>query len=293
MGMHPHRGETVIVITGATGHVGGEAARLLIESGVEVRLLVRDAQKAAHLGAAEVLEGDFADPQRIADALNPGDRVFMVSLYETHDERLRKHSAFLEAAGQADVAQLAYLSFVNAATDAVFIHSVSHAETEDMIRESGVPFTFLRTGLYQSGAPLMFDQGLCAAPGGNGSVSWVSRRDIGAAVAGALRTTGHEGQTYNLTGPEALTFGQTADRINSLLGTKLAYEDVDDFDRLLTKGLPDPVAMKESRRSCFYSIRADEMSLVTDDIRHLSGVAAAPIDRHILHYREQLLACDR
>jgi uncharacterized protein YbjT (DUF2867 family) len=293
MGMHPHRGETVIVITGATGHVGGEAARLLIESGIEVRLLVRDAQKAAHLGAAEVLEGDFADPQRIADALNPGDRVFMVSLYETHDERLRKHSAFLEAAGQADVAQLAYLSFVNAATDAVFIHSVSHAETEDMIRESGVPFTFLRTGLYQSGAPLMFDQGLCAAPGGNGSVSWVSRRDIGAAVAGALRTTGHEGKTYNLTGPEALTFGQTADRINSLLGTKLAYEDVDDFDRLLTKGLPDPVAMKESRRSCFYSIRADEMSLVTDDIRHLSGVAAAPIDRHILHYREQLLACDR
>jgi NAD(P)H dehydrogenase (quinone) len=121
----------------------------------------------------------------------------------------------------------------------------------------------------------------------------VSRRDIGAAVAGALRTSGHEGTTYNLTGPEALTFGQTADRINSLLGTKLAYEDVDDFDRLLTKGLPDPVAMKESRRSCFYSIRADEMSLVTDDIRQLSGVAADPIDRHILHYREELLACDR
>ena len=98
----------MIVITGATGHVGGEAARLLIESGVAVRLLVRDAQRAAHLGAAEVLEGDFGDPQRVADALNPGDRVFMVSLYETHDERMRKHSAFVEAAGQADVAQLAY-----------------------------------------------------------------------------------------------------------------------------------------------------------------------------------------
>jgi NAD(P)H dehydrogenase (quinone) len=283
----------MIVITGATGHVGGEAARLLIESGVEVKLLVRDAARAAHLGAAHVVEGDFADPQRVADALNPGDRVFMVSLYETHDERMRKHTAFVEAARQAGVAQLAYLSFVNAATDAVFIHSVSHAETEDMIRASGVPFTFLRTSLYQASAPHMFDQGLCAAPGGNGATGWVSRRDIGAAVAGALRTAGHEGTTYNLTGPEALTFSQTADRINSLLGTRLAYEDVDDFDRLLTKGLPDPIAMKESRRSCFYSIRADEMSLVTDDIRTLSGVAAAPIDRHILNYREQLLACDR
>jgi uncharacterized protein YbjT (DUF2867 family) len=283
----------MIVITGATGHVGGEAARLLIESGVEVKLLVRDAKRAAHLGAAHVVEGDFADPQQLADALNPGDRVFMVSLYETHDERMRKHSAFVEAARQADVAQLAYLSFVNAATDAVFIHSVSHAETEDMIRASGVPFTFLRTSLYQASAPHMFDRGLCAAPGGNGIVSWVSRRDIGAAVAGTLRTAGHEGTTYNLTGPEALSFGQTADRINTLLGTSLAYEDVDDFERLLTKGLPDPVAMKESRRSCFYSIRADEMSLVTDDIRALSGVAAAPIDRHILNYREQFLACDR
>ena len=283
----------MIVITGATGHVGGEAARLLSESGVEVKLLVRDAKRAAHLGAAHVVEGDFADPQRVADALNPGDRVFMVSLYETHDERLRKHSAFVEAAGQADVAQLAYLSFINAATDAVFIHSVSHAETEDMIRASGVPFTFLRTSLYQASAHHMFDEGLCVAPAGNGAASWVSRRDIGAAVAGALRTPGHEGQTYNLTGPEALTFGQTADRVNRILGTHLAYEDVDDFDRLLTKGLPDPVAMKESRRSCFYSIRADEMSLVTDDIRALSGVAAVPIDRHILNYREQFLACDK
>jgi uncharacterized protein YbjT (DUF2867 family) len=283
----------MIVITGATGHVGGEAARLLIESGVEVKLLVRDAARAAHLGAAHVVEGDFADPQRVADALNPGDRVFMVSLYETHDERMRKHGAFVEAAGQADVAQLAYLSYVNAATDAVFIHSVSHAETEDMIRASGVPFTFLRTSLYQASAHHMYHDGLCAAPAGNGIVSWVSRRDIGAAVAGALRTAGHEGKTYNLTGPEALSFGQTADRVNSLLGTNLAYEDVDDFDRLLTKGLPDPVAMKESRRSCLYSIRADEMSLVTDDIRALSGVAAAPIDRHILNYREQFLACDR
>lgn len=62
MGTHPNKGETVIVITGATGHVGGEAARLLIESGLAVRLLVRDAKKAKHLGAAEVLEGDFADP---------------------------------------------------------------------------------------------------------------------------------------------------------------------------------------------------------------------------------------
>ena len=283
----------MIVITGATGHVGGEAARLLIESGVAVKLLVRDAARAAHLGAAHVVEGDFADPQRVADALNPGDRVFMVSLYETHDERMRKHGAFVEAAGQADVAQLAYLSYVNAATDAVFIHSVSHAETEDMIRASGVPFTFLRTSLYQASAHHMYHDGLCAAPAGNGIVSWVSRRDIGAAVAGALRTSGHEGKTYNLTGPEALTFGQTADRINSLLGTRLAYEDVDDFDRLITKGLPDPVAMKESRRSCFYSIRADEMSLVTDDIRQLSGVGAAPIDRHILNYREQLMASDR
>jgi uncharacterized protein YbjT (DUF2867 family) len=283
----------MIVITGATGHVGGEAARVLIESGVEVRLLVRDASRARHLGAAEIVEGDFADPQRLADALNPGDRVFMVSLYETHDERLRKHSAFVEAAGQADVAQLAYLSFANAATDAVFIHSVSHAETEDMIRASGVPFTFLRTSLYQSSSPLMFDQGLCAAPGGDGAASWVSRRDIGAAVAGALRTPGHAGKTYNLTGPEALTFSQTAERVNSLLGTHLAYEDVDDYDRLLTKGLPDPVAMKESRRSCFYSIRADEMSIVTDDIRLLSGVPAAPLDRHIQNYREQFIACDR
>ncbi|MBV7407472.1 NAD(P)H-binding protein [Maritimibacter sp. DP1N21-5] len=277
----------MIVISGASGHVGGEAARILSESGVETRLLVRDPSKVAHLKPTEVVRTGYLDPQ-LVEAFNPGDRVFMVSVYETYDIRLEMHRAFVKAAADRGVAQLAYLSYINCAPDAEFEHATSHWETEKMIRESGVPFTILRTGLYQSSAEAFYnDEGLCRAPAGEGRVSWVSRRDIGSAVAAVLRTPGHEGKVYDLTGPEALTMQETTDRINDLLNLSLRFEDVDDYENLCLKGLPDPVGMKKTRRSAFTSMALGEQELVTDDIATLTGIKAAPIDRHVLQYPER------
>lgn len=276
----------MIVLTGASGHVGGEATRILRESHNDVRLLTRNPAGVEHFTGAHIIAGDYTDPNKLAEAITPGDCVFMVSIYETHDERLRQHQMFVDVAAAADVSQLVYLSFINASTDAVFIHSVSHAETEDMIRDAGIPFTFLRTSLYAASVPDFYVDGACDAPGGTGAASWVSRRDIGASVAAVLRQKGHEGKTYNLTGPEALTLEETSDRVNSLLGLKLSYRDIDDFENLGTKGLPDPVAMKQSRRSCFLSIAAGEQDLVSDDIERLTGVPAFNVNRHALNYPE-------
>jgi uncharacterized protein YbjT (DUF2867 family) len=276
----------MIVLTGASGHVGGEAARILRESHDDVRLLTRNPSGVGHLTGAQVVVGDYTDPNKLAEAITPGDRVFMVSIYETHDERLRQHQMFVDVAAAADVSQLVYLSFINASTDAVFVHSVSHAETEDMIRAAGIPFTFLRTSLYASSVSDFYVDGACDAPAGTGAASWVSRRDVGASVAAVLRQKGHEGKTYNLTGPEALTLHETSDRINGLLDLTLTYRDIDDFASLGTKGLPDPVAMKQTRRSCFLSIAAGEQDLVTDDIQQLTGIRPFAVDRHALNYPE-------
>jgi uncharacterized protein YbjT (DUF2867 family) len=277
----------MIVVTGSTGHVGGEAARLLIESGVPIRLIVRDAVRAAHFGAAEITVADYNQPDAVAQAVHAGDTVFMVSVYETHDERLGKHEQFVRTAADAGAGRIVYLSFINSALDADFIHAVSHFETEQMIRDAGVPFTFLRTSLYQAAVPFFYVDGHAAAPAGTGSASWVSRRDIGAAVAAVLRDENHAGETYELTGPEALTMQQTSERVNSLIGTTLTYDDVDDLATLGTRGLPDPVAMKESRRTCFTSIAIGQQSNVTDHIERLTGIPASPIDRHALNYPEQ------
>jgi uncharacterized protein YbjT (DUF2867 family) len=278
----------MISITGATGHIGGEALRILRESGVPVRALVRSEASAARVDASEVAVADYTDPEALAAALHPGDQVFMVSMYMSHDERLGAHENFVAAAAAADVAHIAYLSFINAAADAEFAHGTSHYETEKLIEASGVPFTFLRTSLYQATVPLLYVNGLCAAPAGAGATSWVSRRDCGAAVAAVLRDgAAHTGMTYDLTGPESLTMDETSERINRLLGLDFRYRHEDDFERLGTRGLPDPVELKPARRSAFTSMALGEQALVTDDIETLTGLPATPLDRHVLNYREQ------
>ena len=277
----------MIVLTGATGHVGGEATRILRESGLGVRVVVRDPERAGCFPGSSVAVADHTDPDRLAAALAPGDRVFMVPVDSGHEDRMAGHRSFVAAAAAADVGQLVYLSFLGAAPEAVFAHAVSHAETEELVRTAGVPFTFLRMGLYQASVPFFFTNGECVAPAGHGRASWVSRRDVGTAVAAVLRSPGHLGATYDLTGPEALDMAGTTERVNRLLGLDLRYRDADDPGRLPLRGLPDRVALAASRRSCFLAMAAGQLAAVSDDLGRLTGVAPAPLDRHVLTYPEQ------
>ena len=88
----------MIVVTGATGGVGGLLARELAEHGVPQRLLVRDAARAPSLDGAEIAVADYGDPVSLAGALGEGDRVFMVSLHEPPERRVPLHRSFVEAA---------------------------------------------------------------------------------------------------------------------------------------------------------------------------------------------------
>jgi len=272
----------MIVVTGATGNVGGEAARLLTADGHPVRLVVRDPKAAPGLPGVEVAVAGYGDQDALARALRPGDRVFMVSINADHDERLALHRSFVTAAARAQVAQLVYLSFLNASHDSVFAHSRSHAETEDMIRDSGLPFTFVRTSLYGNVLAAFHLNGLMRAPGGTGRVSWVERKDCGAVVAAALREPGHEGAIYDATGPEALTLAESSQRVADLLGVPYRYEDADDPAALPAEGIPAwaiPV-----RRTCFLAIAAGELGTVGDAVQRIGGRDPAPIDRYILEH---------
>jgi uncharacterized protein YbjT (DUF2867 family) len=215
----------VIVVTGASGNVGGAAARLLAAAGHPVRLLVRDPERAPQLEGAEVAVADYGDPATLARALGEGDRVFMVSMHREPNQRIVLHRLFVEAAARARVGQLVYLSFLGASLESSFPHSRSHRATEELIRLSGLPFTFLRTSLYFNALPSEFEHGVMRGPGGEGRVSWVSRDDCGAVVAGVLTGSGHEGQTYDVTGPESPTLAESAAIVSDACGASFRYED--------------------------------------------------------------------
>ena len=127
-------GHDMIVITGAGGHVGGLIARLLSERGERTRLLTRDPSRVPALQGAEVVRVDgFEDEDALDASLHEGDRVFMVAMHSSPEDRVRQHQAFVDAAVRAGVGRLVYLSCLNAGPDAVFLHGRSHGATEEMV----------------------------------------------------------------------------------------------------------------------------------------------------------------
>ena len=192
----------MILVTGATGAVGGRVARLLTERGESLRLLVRDSSRAPKLTGAEVAVGDYADPSSLPPAFAGVDVAFIVSGYAKPGERWRLHANAADAARTAGVRRLVYLSFQGAAPSSAFTFARDHHQTEEHIRSLGVPFTFLRPNLYLDEVPNFFgDDGVVRGPAGDGRAAWVSRDDLAAVVAAVLAGDGHENAAYDVTGP--------------------------------------------------------------------------------------------
>jgi NAD(P)H dehydrogenase (quinone) len=156
----------MIVVTGSSGRVGGLVARRLHQLDHRMRLLVRDPDRAPRIPGVEVQVADYGDPAALSQGLHKGDRVFMVSLWIGGDVRLGLHRSFVDVAAKAHVAQLVYLSFVNAGPTAIFSHAREHGATEEMLRASGVPWTSIRNSMYADDIPGWFDSdGIAREPG--------------------------------------------------------------------------------------------------------------------------------
>ena len=147
----------MIVVTGATGAVGGAVARELAARGEPIRMIVRERERAPDLPGAEIAVASYDDPAALAAALDPGDRVFMVSMHSPYEERLALHRTFIDVATKRRVGRVVYLSYVAAGPDAVFVHGRSHGATEAMLRESGLSFVSVRNSMYSDEIGSWFD----------------------------------------------------------------------------------------------------------------------------------------
>ncbi len=265
----------MLVITGASGQIGGMLARKLVAAGEPVRLFVRDPARAPALAGAEIAVGDYRDPASVADAIRPGDRVFMVSVHEGHDERIEAHRAFIDAAYLRDPDLIAYLSFVNASLDSAFAHSRSHRATEQLLDDSGVPFAFLRMGLFLDDLPYWFDaDGVCRGPAGDGRISLISREQIADAAATVLTGNGRAGETYDLTGPSAHTLGELAGVVSEVVGRPFAYQPGDREDWIAGRLAAGKERWDvESGIGSYDAVRLGELELAPGDVERLTGHA--------------------
>src|SRR2546430_1909501 len=211
---------SVLAVTGSTGNVGGRVARLLSAAGVPQRLVVRDPARAPVLDGATVVRAEYKDAEAARRALDGVDTLFMVSGSEAAD-RVDQHRTFIDAAVAAGVGRILYLSFYAAAPDSTFTLARDHWATEEHIRASGLAHTFLRDSMYADFMPYMVgEDGVIRGPAGDGRVAAVAQDDIAEVAVTVLRQPGqHDGATYDLTGPQALTL----DEIAATLGPEVRY----------------------------------------------------------------------
>ena len=268
-----------IVVTGATGNLGGRVARRLADAGIAQRLVVRDPARAPRLPGAEVAVAGYADPEAVRRALDGAATVLMVSASESPD-RVDKHRAFVDAAAAAGVGHLVYTSFVGAAPDAVFTLARDHAATEEHIGAAGPAYTFLRDNLYADFLPfLVGEDGVLRGPAGEGRAAVVAQDDIADAAVAVLRDpAAHAGRTYDLTGPQALTFAEIAAVLTRHTGRPVRYhpETIDEaYASRASYGAPP--WQVDAWVSTYTAVAAGELAAVSPDVERLTGHPATTL----------------
>lgn len=220
----------LIVVTGASGRIGRRLAVRLAAEGAQQRLVVRSADRAPHLpgtGTEIALSPGYLDVASMRAAFAGAGTVFLVSGRESAD-RVTEHRAAVDAAVDAGVERVVYLSFMGAAPDATFTFARDHWATEEHIRASGLRYTFLRDCLYHDAiVRFVGEDGVIRGPAGQGRVAAVAHDDVADVATAVLldeRDRAHDGQAYDVTGPTASPLAEAAQTLTSVTGRTIRYE---------------------------------------------------------------------
>lgn len=273
-------------ITGAAGEVGGRVARRMAELGAGQRLVVRRGAQAPRLAGAEVREiTDYGDKESLGTALEGITTLFLVSGRE-HKDRFTQHKTVIDAAVDAGVERIVYLSFLGAAPDATFTLARQHYATEEHIRAKGLPFTFLRSSLYLDFIPwFATPQGVIAGPAGSGRLAPVARDDIADTVVAVLTTREHDGQRYDNTGPETISLQEAAEILSKYSKREVTYKDEtleEAWESRRPSGAPNWEI--EGWISSYLSIARGEMDVVSDTVPRLAGHKALSLPEFLDKY---------
>jgi uncharacterized protein YbjT (DUF2867 family) len=241
----------MILVTGATGNAGSQVVRALLERNRDVRVFARDADRARGLfdGAAELAFGNFDDPVSVSRALDGVETVFLSGADDPR--RVGWETAAIDAAAAAGVACIVKLSSITAEPGAPVAFWDWHGRVEQHLRKSGVPAVILRSSFFMTNlfaaAGQVAHEGRFFAPAAEARIAMIDPRDVGAAAAAVLTTPGHAGQTYVLTGPEAVTHAQVAAELSAATGREVEFIDVPDAaakQAMIEAGVADFVAQQ-------------------------------------------------
>jgi NAD(P)H dehydrogenase (quinone) len=275
---------TIIAVTGATGKLGGRIARRLERAGVRQRLIVRSLPRAPQLTRSHAVVADYDDLPASVAALHGAHTLLMMSAAET-PQRVAQHATFVNAATAAGVNHIVYVSFFGASPTATFTLARDHYYTEQHIRDSGMAYTFLRNNVYADLMPyLVGTDGVLSGPAGRGKVTPVAQDDIADAASLILqRPDGHAGATYDLTGPQALTFDDVAETLTRTTGRKVIYQPQTVAEAYASRSAySDSQWQLDAWVSTYTAIAAAELDGVSHNVEDLTGHPATTLEDFLL-----------
>jgi uncharacterized protein YbjT (DUF2867 family) len=272
-----------VLVTGATGNVGSALVHALAAAGVRPRAFVRDAEKArTRLGdRAELVVGDLADAEAVRHALRDVDAVFL-ACGNVADQVALEQGA-IDAARQARVGRVVKLSARGAAPDAAATYWRAHAAIEEHLVDSGLPAVLLRPSFLMTNllaaAATVHAHGVLPAPAGAAAIAMVDPLDVAAVAARVLVDGSVPAQVLTLSGPEALTYRQVAERLGAVVGRHIRYVDVPPqaaAQQMVADGVPEIVAAQVLE--VFARLRQGDDSRAGGTVPLVSGRPASTVD---------------
>jgi uncharacterized protein YbjT (DUF2867 family) len=283
----------LILVTGATGTVGSEVVKQLVEAGQRVRALVRNPAKAKTFnGSVEAVTGDLERPGTLGPVFKGVDAAFVVSTGPLIP--VLEGNAF-EAAKQAGVKHIVKLSGRHIGADFMARTPLVawHAESEQHLQSLGLAWTILRPGSFSSNFLMWLDQAThaVALPVGSGKDSFIDPRDIAAVAVKVLTMPGQDGRIYELTGTEALDFTRLTEKLSAAIGLSVRFADVPEQtarEGMNAMGIPAPYV--DSMLAYFAGVKGGKIYAPTSTVNDLLGRPPRSFDDWAIDNRARLLA---
>lgn len=286
-----------VLVTGATGGIGGQVVRMLVEGGVPVRALCRRQEQVDDFRArgVDAVLGDLGNRPSLVAAMDGVDRLFLLT-FPGRSQREHGRNA-VEAALTAGLRRAVHLSTADANPASAIPWASAPAYTDALLQATDLEWTLLRPAAFMQNvlesAPGI-RLGLFPQTSGRGATGWIDTHDVAAVAAQVLVEDGHAGATYVLTGPELLSVPDLAAQLTTVLGHKVRYVHLPSrlFAGLLRLTGSDAFTAEGLRHQFADVLRhgRDDAAVFTETVRAITGTAPRSFVEFAEAHRDALTA---
>ncbi|MBB4063022.1 SDR family oxidoreductase [Gellertiella hungarica] len=273
-----------VLVLGATGTIGSKVAALLVARGEKVKAVSRNATPVA---GAEAVALDLANPAALGAALEGVDRIF-ANVPAGYLDPVGLLGPVIEAAAARGI-KVVLMTVLGVDAD----DSIPYRQLELKLIASGTPYGIIRPNWFSDNFHSYWREGIrhgaIAVPAAEGKSSFIDTRDIAESAVALLTRSDFDGQAFNLTGPEALSYGEAAAILSDVVGKPIAYQPVDDaaFVALLT-GAGVPADYANFLAAIFHPVREGWTAGVSGDVEKLTGKPARTLRTYATDNRAAL-----